>query len=54
MTDWMSKEKARLLADAIMGYWKNKGHTVRAWAEKVPGMDEWQVRSSLVNGLPPK
>jgi hypothetical protein len=54
MTDWLTKDKARLLADAIMGYWRNRGfNTVRAWAEQL-GPDEWQVRSNLMNGLPPR
>jgi hypothetical protein len=29
MTDWLTKDKARLLADAIMGYWRNRGPGVR-------------------------
>ena len=52
------------LADAIQKYWHDLGaRNVRVWAEpmgirsigtKVKGLDEvWQVRSNLVNGLPP-
>ena len=52
--DWLSREKAYLLAEAILKFWRSRGHyTVLVWAERIPGAESWHVRSNLVNGLPP-
>lgn len=50
--DLFSKRGARLLAEVIMKYWKNRGYHV--FAEGYPMSGNWGVRSNLVNGLPPK
>ena len=50
--DYCSERGALELAQAIEGFWKAFGHSVRAWAEPVPGYGAWAVRSSLKNGLP--
>jgi hypothetical protein len=52
MEAW-SKEGAEEIARKIMFYWLTRGHTVKAWAEKVPRYYEvYQVRSDLTNGAP--
>lgn len=51
--DLLSKRGAMLLADAIVNYWKGRGHLVFAEGYSIaPGA--WGVRSNLVMGLPPK
>lgn len=54
--DNCSKPGAERIAKHLMKRWKAKGHpNVKAWVEPVPGFpDFWQVRTNLINGLPPK
>jgi hypothetical protein len=56
--DGFTASGAKRIAAAITDYWRARGHnTVRAWIELVPtqseGMPIYQVRSNLLNGLPP-
>lgn len=56
---YLSETGAHLLADRIRRYWAARGHHVEVWVEKIPDAPRksspnwWQVRSSLLNGLPP-
>lgn len=62
--DWLRKPDALFLADKIERHWHALGALnvkvraepmgLRSIGTKVRGLDEaWQVRSNLVNGLPP-
>jgi hypothetical protein len=56
--DYLSADKADLLAEKIASFWRNKGRAnVRVWVEKAPtGMTDSKscfcVRSNLVRGMP--
>jgi hypothetical protein len=58
MTDWLTSLHAGELASQIQGHWRDTGHpNVFVWAEpvhlKLNKRNIHQVRSNLVNGLPP-
>lgn len=57
--DTFSREGAEALADQINAYWRARGYEVYAHAQEVgfhPAIRErrFDIRSGLVNGLPPK
>lgn len=57
--DFSGAHGAQALADAIRSYWFLRGHTIYAHLScgtPVPGVDghtRFDVRTSMVNGLPP-
>lgn len=52
--DTLTRRGAEVLAFKIERYWKRRGFPrVRSTAEQFGTPDHWQVRSNLVNGMPP-
>jgi hypothetical protein len=52
--DLLSKQGSRVLAEAIVGHWRDRGYLVFAEGYALDGCKAFGVRSNLVNGLPPK
>ena len=52
--DLLSKRGSRLLAEAIVKHWHNRGYLVHAEGYPLNDQGSWGVRSNLVAGLPPK
>lgn len=54
--DGLTSYGAETLKQHIMSLWANRGHRdVQAWRHEIPGFPgNWQVRSNLVGGLPPR
>lgn len=52
--DLLSKRGSRILAEAIVKYWADRGFHVVAEGYPLPDSVTWGVRSNLINGLPPK
>ena len=57
LTNSVSQENARILADLVQEYWHKIGHTqVMAYSKKTSELgfgEVWVVRSNLMRGLPP-
>ena len=64
--DYLTKKGAEELATDIKTFWLSKGYDIRVWIEKVErrrlakkvavadGRPMFQIRSNLLNGLPPR
>ncbi len=52
--DWLVYSNALVLAARIRDYWAKRGKKVETWIERQGDTDAFGVRSSLVNGLPPR
>jgi hypothetical protein len=52
--DLFSKRGSRLLAEAIVEYWRRRGYLVHAEGYLLNDSGSFGVRSNLVAGLPPK
>lgn len=54
LTDFLTSKGANAICDHLRAYWQERGFAIVAHAIRREGSEnEYDVRSNLVNGLPP-